>query len=116
MIHAFTYRKPRLHASLPVEFAAGEDVLLGRTQDVSEGGFSANFTEPLLPRTSGRVRLRVGHCLLELAAEVTHAEGFTSGISFLFASPRERAFVQAVVQALHAALQATNEHSNASPF
>ena len=104
MIQAFAYRKPRVAATLPVEFLTDDGVLFGSTRDISEHGLLVAFTEPVLLKTSGRVRFRMGHCLLELRAEVTHADAFTSGLVFGFASEQEQAFLRAVVQALaHAA-------------
>ncbi len=104
-IHSFAYRNPRLTATLPVEFLTEGGALFGHTRDISEGGLLVDFGEPVLPHTTGGVRLRLGHCVLELHAEVTHTEGFTAGLVFAFSSPRESAFIRAMLQALTAAAE-----------
>lgn len=100
MIHPFAYRKPRVATSFPVEFLTGHGLLIGFTRDLSEQGLSADWGEPVPLKTSGCLRLRMGHCMLELQAEVTHTEGFTTGMMFAFASEREQFFVRAMMQAL----------------
>ena len=100
VIHSFAYRSPRVAANLPVEFLTEERVLFGSTRDISEQGLLADFGEPVLLGASGRVRFRSGHCVVELQAEVTHTEGFTSGLAFAFASTRESAFIHAILQVL----------------
>lgn len=100
MVHSFAYRAPRIPSSLPVEFLTGEDRLFGFTRDISEHGLSANFGEPVLPATVGRLRLKSGNCLIEVQAEVTHTEGFTAGLAFVLSSERERLLLRAMLQAL----------------
>ncbi len=75
-------------------------MLFGSTRDISEQGLLVNFGEPVTFGAFGRVRFRSGHCIVELAAEVTHTEGFTGGLVFAFASPQESAFVRAILQVL----------------
>lgn len=100
MIDSFAYRAPRVAASLAVEFVTEIGVLAGCTRDISEKGLSADFGEPVLPGTVGRVRFRTGRCLLDLEARVTHAEGFLVGLEFRFSSEQERLFLRAILQVL----------------
>lgn len=106
MIHAYAYRTPRVAASLAVEFVTEGGVLSGHTRDISEHGLRADFGEPVLPKTAGRVRFRTGRCLLELEAHVSHTEGYTAGLVFVFASEAESSFVRAILDVL----QRTAEH------
>ena len=100
LIDAFSYRAPRLSASLPVEFLTHNGVLSGSTRDLSEKGLSADFGEPLWPEAEGRLRFRIGRCLLDIDARVTHSEGFLAGLEFRFSSEQERGFLHAVLHVL----------------
>lgn len=100
MIQSFHYRSPRLAARLPVELVTDGGVLFGSTRDFSEHGLRADFGEPVLSGSFGKVRFRAGHCVVELQAEVTHSEGFATGIVFAFSSERERSVVRAILQVL----------------
>lgn len=75
-------------------------ILLGSTRNISDRGLLADFGEPVLPGTTGRVSLRVGRCTVEIQARVTNSEGFSAGMEFEFASEQERSFLHAVVQML----------------
>jgi hypothetical protein len=100
VIHPYAYRNPRVSTDLPVEFVTEEGTLFGSAENVSENGLLVHFGEPVLPRTQGRLRLRVGTCLLELAAEASHLDGFRAGLVFAFASAQERTFVSALLQVI----------------
>jgi hypothetical protein len=105
VIQPFSYRNPRLAARYPIEFVTSDATLLGQTRDISERGLSADFGEPLLLQTAGKVRFRMGHCFLELRAEVAHSEGFMARLVFSFASPQERWFMKALLHGLTQALE-----------
>lgn len=98
MIHPYAYRNPRVNTDLPVEFVVDDGTLFGSAENVSEHGLLVQFGEPVLPGTKGRVRFRVGRCLLELDAETTHLDGFHAGLVFAFASEAERTLAYALLQ------------------
>lgn len=100
LIESFAYRHPRIVASLPVEFVTEGGVLFGFTRDVSEQGLLADFGEPVLLQTDGRLRFRTGKCVVEFAARVTHTDGFLSGFAFAFSSEQESSFIRSIVHAL----------------
>jgi hypothetical protein len=110
VIHSFAYRHPRLPATFSVEFLTEDKSFAGVTHDLSEQGISVRFSQLVLQGTAGKVRFRVGHCLLELDARVTHSEGLIAGLVFSFASLQERRFLEALMQALTQALQHSRDN------
>lgn len=99
-VQAFAYRAPRLSLELPLEFVTASGALRGRSEDLSDTGLLVLLEEPVLTGTQGRVRLRIGALDLEFAAVVAHSELFQAGLSFCFASDRERDFMRTIVRML----------------
>lgn len=95
--HLFAYRPPRIDFCFPVEFHAGNEILVGSTKNISEKGFLVDFGEPLRLGLTGRTRFRVGRCTLELEARIVYTEGFSAALAFDFASDQERSFLYALV-------------------
>lgn len=97
-IQAFTYRVPRFTLRLPVSFCSAGAEIRGVSENLSETGLLVTFTEPLLPGSTGRMRLYVEQCWIEMQAEVAYAELFQAGLAFQFATETERRFLQALVK------------------
>ena len=100
MIQSFAYRVPRIDFCLPVEFLIGHAVLFGHTRNVSVKGFLVEFDEPVPQGTVGRIRFRIGRCMLELDSRVAHSQGFAAGMEFEFASEHERFGLVTILQVI----------------
>ena len=97
-VQAFAYRVPRFAVTLPVEFLVKDGAVAGVTKNISERGLLVQFASPVLPETTGTLRLMIDTCAIEVEAEVTYAELFEAGLRFCFASQAEQRFVQMLVK------------------
>ena len=98
-------RSPRAALMVQVEYTKGGDYVLGRSQDVSEGGLSVLTSETLEPRTEVVIRFNLPPyppgILIEAQGEIVRVRpGEGLGIQFLQLSDRQRQAIARYVQLL----------------
>lgn len=99
-VSSFLYRLPRFPIHFPVEFVRAHHITIGRCQNISHTGLLARFTYPLPEGATGTLRLKPVDRTFDLLATVTHNDGLTAGLHFLFTGPEQEHVIRAVVEAV----------------
>ena len=99
-VSSFLYRLPRFSIHFPVEFVRAHHITVGLCQNLSHTGLLARFTYPLPEGATGTLRLKPIDRTFDLLATVTHADGLTAGLHFLFTDREQEHVIRAVVEAV----------------
>ena len=104
-IRSFAYRHPRYTTKLAMDFVAGETVILGACESISENGVYVNLSEKMQPGTAGVLNLYLGaesFSVHAMVAPATSCAGEPHGavLNFVFRDEEERHSVRSLIAML----------------
>jgi hypothetical protein len=111
-VRKFEYRPCRIAAGFEIEFAIDGKTILGICEDLSQDGIRATLDAAVTVGSIGMLSFNHSCGVLEIEAQVTHANRGNVGLVFLFQTPWERGMVNALI----ASIQSVPEESRVNPY
>lgn len=93
----FTYRTPRYTIDLPVCLKVQDSVISGQCREIGVGGMRVQFTQPVPPKTCGKLSIRYKDIAVDLSVRITHSQSGLDGLKFQFESYADRNAVRCLI-------------------